>query len=289
MTKLSIIIVSWNVRALLQKCLASIYRETKTALEVIVVDNASTDGSADLVANEYPQVKLIRNTKNLGFARANNQGLRLARGEYVIFLNDDTEIRSSALDTMVDFLDRHQEAGIIGARLLNADGSLQRGTARQFPTAKILATMLLGWHSFLLNKPWLRKYYLLDEKFERDTEVDQVMGASLMTRLALLKRLGSFCEEFWIWFEEVDLCQRYRAAGHKIFVVSAAEITHHQGKSFVQVFKLKKFAQLSRSLLIYSRKHLYFYQFILLALLWPLGFITALAVQLLGLKPKKLS
>ena len=289
MIKLSIIIVSWNVRALLQKCLASIYRETKQPVEVIVVDNASIDGSADLVAKEYPQVKLIRNAKNLGFARANNQGVKSARGEYVIFLNDDTEIKSSALDTMVDFLDRHPEAGIIGARLLNSDGSLQRGTARQFPTAKILATMLLGWHSFLLNKPWLRKYYLLDEKFERDTEVDQVMGASLMTRQALLKRLGSFCEEFWIWFEEVDLCQRYRAAGHRIFVVSTAAITHHQGKSFVQVFKLKKFAQLSRSLLIYSRKHLYFYQFILLASLWPLGFLTALAVQLLGLKPKKLS
>lgn len=230
MIKLSIIIVSWNVRDLLRKCLASVYRETQVPFEVLVVDNASQDGSADLVAREFPQAKLIRNAKNLGFARANNQCLKLARGEYVIFLNDDTEIKSSALDTMVEFLDHHPEAGIVGARLLNSDGTLQRGTARQFPSFKILATMLLGWHSFLLDRPWLRHYYLLGEKFERDTEVDQVMGASLMTRQVLLKRLGSFSEEFWIWFEEVDLCQRYRAAGHKIFVIRAAEILHHQGE-----------------------------------------------------------
>lgn len=289
MAKLSIIIVSWNVRELLRKCLTSIFYQTNIPFEVIVVDNASRDGSAAMVAKNFPRARLIRNMKNVGFGKANNQGVKLAQGEYVIFLNDDTEIKDGALDKMVAYLETHPEVGIVGARLLNSDGSLQRGTARRFPGFKVLATMLLGWHSFLLKKAWLRHYYLLDEKFTADTEVDQVMGASLMTRKNLLDKLGGFDEEFWIWFEEVDLCQRYREAGYKIYVISQAEIVHHQGKSFVQIFKLKKFCQLSRSLLIYSRKHLLYYQFLCLALLWPLGWLGALAIQILGLKPKKLA
>lgn len=289
MIKLSIIIVSWNVRELLRKCLASIFDQTKIPFEVIVVDNASSDGSAEMVAERFPQVRLIRNNKNVGFGKANNQGTKLARGKYVIFLNDDTEVKDGALDKMVVCLEAQPEIGIVGARLLNPDGSLQRGTARQFPSFKILVTMLLGWHSFLLNRDWLRQYYLLDENFTRDTEVDQVMGASLMTRKNLLDKLGGFDEEFWIWFEEVDLCQRYKEAGYKIYVVGRAEIIHHQGKSFVQILKIKKFCQLARSLLIYSRKHLLPYQFILLCLLWPLGFLDALTIQILGLKPKKLA
>ncbi len=288
MTKLSIIIVSWNVRELLKKCLTSIYDQTKISFEIFVIDNASNDGSADMVEKYFPAVHLIRNQRNKGFAKANNQGVKLARGEYVIFLNDDTEIKDGALDKMVDFLDHRRDVGIVGARLLNADGTLQQGTARKFPTFRVLATMLLGWHSFLLKKPWLRRYYLLGETFTADTEVDQVMGASLMTRRDLLGKLGSFCEEFWIWFEEVDLCQRFHEAGHKIAVVGSAEIIHHQGKSFVQVLKMKKFFQLSRSLLIYSRKHLLPYQSVFLILLWPLGFLDAGIIQLLGLKPKKL-
>lgn len=289
MTKLSIIIVSWNVRELLRKCLTSIFYQTKIPFEVIVVDNASRDGSAEMVAKNFPQVRLIRNMKNVGFGKANNQGVKLARGEYVIFLNDDTEIKNGALDTMVTWLDRHSAVGVIGARLLNPDGTLQRGTARCFPTFKVLATMLLGWHSFLLHKKWLRQHYLLDETFTHDTAVDQVMGASLMTRKSLLDKLGGFDEEFWIWFEEIDLCQRYHEAGYQVYVVSQAAIIHHQGKSFVQIIKLKKFCQLTRSLLIYSRKHLLPYQFILLCSLWPLGFLDALAIQILGLKPKKLA
>lgn len=149
--------------------------------------------------------------------------------------------------------------------------------------------MLLGWHSFLHQRAWLRRYYMLNERFAQDTEVDQVMGASLMTRKSLLEQLGSLDEKFWIWFEEVDLCQRYREAGYKIFVVSAAEIAHHQGKSFGQVIKLKRFHLLSRSLLRYSRKYLMYYEFLCLAALWPLGWLDALVIQLLGLKPKKLS
>lgn len=288
MIKLSIIIVSWNVRELLRKCLISIFNQTRIPFEVIVVDNASRDGSAAMVAKNFPQVRLIRNSKNVGFAKANNQGVKIATGEYMIFLNDDTEIKSGALEKMATWLDQHPETGIIGARLLNPDGSLQLGTARRFPGFKVLATMLLGWHSLLLRQEWLRRYYMLGDQFTRDTKVDQVMGASLMTRKNLLNKLGGFCEEFWIWFEEVDLCQRCKEAGYKIFVISQAEIVHHQGKSFVQIFKLKKFCQLSRSLLIYSRKHLLYYQFLCLALLWPLGWLDALAIQILGLKPKKL-
>jgi GT2 family glycosyltransferase len=242
-----------------------------------------------MVAQDFPAVHLIRNRKNIGFGAANNQALARAQGEFLIFLNDDTEIIDHALDKMVHFLEQHREFGIIGARLLNPDRTWQRGTARRFPTFKVLATMLLGLHSFLLKKEWLRDYYLLESDFTKLVEVDQVMGASLMTRKSLLDRLGGFDEKFWIWFEEVDLCKRFKEAGHKIAVLGSAEIIHHQGQSFIRHIKLRRYFQLARSMLIYSRKHLLPWHFLELACLWPLGLLVALLVQIMGLKPKKLA
>lgn len=282
--QLSIIIVSWNVRDLLRKCLQSIYKQTKTPFEIIVIDNASRDGSADMVAEEFSEVELIRNEKNKGFAAANNQGVAKAKGSYVIFLNDDTEILAHALDRMVAFLQAHDSVGIAGARLLNPDKSIQIGTARMFPTLKILVTMLLGLHSFLMKKKWLRDYYMTAAKFKRTVNVDQVMGASLMTRMELLRRVGSFDEKFWIWFEEVDLCKRYKDAGYQVKVVADAEIIHHKGKSFVQTVKIKKHFYLSRSMIVYSYKHLPLYAPLVLASLWPFGFLVACLVQILNLK-----
>ncbi|MFC1617944.1 glycosyltransferase family 2 protein [Patescibacteria group bacterium] len=282
--KLSIIIASWNVRDLLRQCLQSIYIETKISFEIIVVDNASRDDSADMVAKNFPQVKLIRNKTNRGFGAANNQGIKIAKGEFVIFLNDDTKITDHALDKMVAFLEKTPEAGIAGARLLNTDHTLQIGTARQFPTFKILVTMLLGLHSFLLKKPWLKKFYLVDERFKSTREVDQVMGASLMTRRSIIEKTGAFDEKFWIWFEEVDLCKRVHDSGYKIFVVSNAEIVHHKGKSFEHHVKIKKFFYLSGSMFVYAAKHLLPWQSFLLYLLWPFGFLIALIVQVTGIK-----
>jgi len=284
---ISIIIVSWNVRDLLRRCLQSIYDQTKTSFEIFVVDNASSDGSADMVAAEFEDVKLIRNRKNRGFAAANNQAVKLARGDYIIFLNDDTEILDSALDKMAAYLKDNKSTGIAGARLLNADKTIQVGTARTFPSFKVLSTMLLGFHSFLMKKDWLQKYYMLGNDFDKTQSVDQVMGASLMTRRSIIQRLGSFDEKFWIWFEEVDLCKRVKNAGYDIAVIAPAEIIHHKGKSFVQQIKLKKFWHLSKSLLHYSWKHFPPYQPILLALMWPLGALVALAVQITGLKSRQ--
>ncbi len=284
--KLSIVIVSWNVRDLLRRCLKSVYNQTKMPFEVFVVDNASADGSADMVAAEFEQVKLIRNPKNRGFAAANNQAVKLAGGEYIIFLNDDTEVLDQALDKMVTYLEKDESAGIAGARLLNSDKSIQVGTARRFPSFRVLATMLLGLHSFLMKKPWLRRYYMLGDNFAKTQAVDQVMGASLMIRRSIIERLGSFDEKFWIWFEEVDLCKRAKNAGYKVMVIAPAEIIHHKGKSFVQVIKLKKFWHLSKSLLHYSWKHLPPYQPVLLLVLWPVGALVALLVQVTGLEPR---
>jgi GT2 family glycosyltransferase len=286
--QLSIIIVSWNVSELLRSCLQSIREQTKISHEIIVIDNASTDGSADMVAHEFPQAKLIRNSRNRGFGAANNQGLAKASGEFVIFLNDDTVILDQALDKMVNFLKQSDSVGIVGARLLNPDKTIQVGTARRFPNFKILATMLLGLHSFFRKKKWLQAYYLTNQKFQKTQSVDQVMGASLMTRRQLLKNIGSFDEHFWIWFEEVDLCKRFRDSGYKIAVLATAEIIHHKGQSFAQQIKLKKFCHLSRSLIIYSYKHLPLYQPLLLILLWPIGFLNALLIQIFNLKPRPL-
>lgn len=286
--KLSIIIVSWNVRDLLQQCLQSVSKETTCDYEIIVIDNASSDGSADMIAKTFPAVHLIRNQRNRGFGAASNQGVVKARGEYIIFLNDDTQVLDCALDKMVAYLEANNSTGIVGARLLNDDRSVQVGTARQFPSFKVLITMLLGVHSLLMKKEWLRDYYMIGDKFSKTQPVDQVMGASLMTRHQLLKRIGRFDENFWIWFEEVDLCKRVRDAGYAISVLANAEIIHHKGKSFAQQIKLKKFWHLSHSLIVYAYKHRPLYQPLVLLTLWPLGAINALLVQALNLKPRNL-
>ncbi|EKD49385.1 MAG: hypothetical protein ACD_63C00165G0002 [uncultured bacterium] len=284
---LSIIILSWNVKNLLRRCLRSVFDKTNDIdFEVFVIDNASSDGSADMVGKEFPKAKLIRNDDNKGFAKANNQAIKLCHGEQIILLNPDTEILDSALAKMVRFLNEHPKAGIVGARLLNLDKTLQVGTARRFPTIGILTTMMLGLHSFLLKKKKYKDYYMLDEKFEHITEVDQVMGASLMAKREVFSKIGALDEKFWIWFEEVDFCKRAKNAEYKVFVLPDAEIIHHKGKSFIQQPKLKKYFQLSKSIIHYASKHFSKFNFIILILLWPLGFLQAALVQILGIKPR---
>lgn len=279
--KLSIIIVSWNVKELLKKCLRSIYEQTKNiSFEIFVVDNNSKDESLEMVAREFPHVKLIRNAKNMGFSAANNQAIKKCTGEYIILLNPDTEILDSALEDMVKFLEENSEIGIVGAKLLNPDRTNQIGLARKFPSFFVLTTMMLGLHKILIKKnKALQNYYMLDENFNRTVEVDQVMGADLMFTREVLETVGLLDAKFWIWFEEVDFCKRAKDAGYKIYIYPKSEIIHHVGKSFIQTPKLTKYFNLSMSLMHYARKHFGFLQYFLLTLLWPLGLLQAMTVH----------
>ena len=228
---LSICIVSWNTEGLLKECLHSIFERTeRISYEVFVVDNASKDGTVKMVREHFPDVSLIVNHENRGFAAANNQAIRRAKGRYVIFLNPDTVVRGNALNIMVQFMDGHSEAGAIGCKLLNTDGSVQYSAKRLLTSSIILYdNTILGRLPFLRGK--LKHYKMKSFSFDRVEEVDAVSGAALMVRKGVLNEVGSMDEGYFMFFDEMDLCRRIKMKGEKIYFIPNAEITHLGGAS----------------------------------------------------------
>jgi len=273
---LSIIIVSWNVRDLLRACLASLAAGAAASaegplltVEVIVVDNASADGSAAMVAAEFPAVQLIANQENRGFTGGNNQGLALARGRYVLFLNPDTVVSPGALYTMVAYMEAHPKVGALGPRLRYGDGSLQ-SSARRFPTVTtvLFESTPLAWH--WPDNPWARAYRMEDgglqvpgyklkvdkfqpSTFQPATHVDWVVGAALLTRRAVLDEIGGFDEGYFMYSEELDWCRRAALAGWQTVYLPTAEIIHYEGKSSEQVVAARHI-RFHRSRVRYFRK-----------------------------------
>jgi GT2 family glycosyltransferase len=232
--RISIIIVSWNVRALLEKCLASLERYTnREECQVIVVDNASTDESVAMVQEKFPWVEVIVNTENAGFARANNQALVRVTGEYVLLLNPDTEISSDTIEKCVQFMQTHPDAGAVGCKLLNADGSHQP-SVRRFPTVLAMLFVLLKINKIWPNNSVVQSYLARDFDYSRTQSVGQIMGAFMFLPKKLIDQIGLFDERFFIWFEEVDLCRRIWQSGRKVYYTPDTTIIHHGGESFGQ-------------------------------------------------------
>jgi GT2 family glycosyltransferase len=232
----SCIVVSWNVCDLLRRCLRSLTNETTThhRREIIVVDCASADGSAEMVRREFGGVQLVVSPENLGYAGGNNAGAALASGRYLMILNPDTELVGDAVGLLADYLDEHPEAGAAGPQLRYADGGLQP-SRRRFPT---LATAF--WESTLLHQ-WFpinriaRHYHMADRPPTAAQPVDWLVGAALMIRRTAWEQVGQFDESFFMYFEELDWCRRCRDAGWQIHYVPEAQIIHHEGKSSEQV------------------------------------------------------
>lgn len=247
MTELSIIIVSWNTADLLEACLASIMAHPpRRDFEVIVVDNASEDGSVQMVRRQYPRVTLLENEKNVGFARANNQGIRQASGRYLLLLNPDTEVRPDALETLLRFLGKHESAGAVGARILNSDGTLQ-------PSCYPTPTLLNEWlHLFHLDRERREGMESWDVTQPRAVEV--LLGACIMVRREALDDVGPLDERFFMYSEEVDFCYRIRKAGWSLYWVPQAQVVHYGGQSTRQA-ATDMFLRLYEGKLLYFRKH----------------------------------
>jgi GT2 family glycosyltransferase len=252
--KLSIVVICWNDLKVIKDCLESIYDQTSAiTFEVIVSDNGSTDGSIEYIREKFPQVRIVENGANLGFARGNNAGIRVAQGEYVLILNPDTIIRDKALDKLVAYADKAPEAGAFGCRVLNPDGSFQN-PARPLPRA-------FGLLISALNVRWLGK---LSSAFESDlyyhwtghTErtIGFQSGCCIMVRRDLLTRLNGFDERFFYHFEETDLCCRIWKSGSRINFYPGAEITHLGGQS-VGRFPIRFALETYRSRYRYFFKH----------------------------------
>jgi GT2 family glycosyltransferase len=222
---LSIIIVNWNTKEYLLRCLRSVFQsENSPSWEVIVVDNGSQDGSGSGVKQLFPEIHLIANEQNLGFARATNQGLIHASGRYLLLLNPDTEVKQDAIDRFVHFMDHHPDAGIAGCQLLNPEGSKQNSIAN-FPT---LATELLN--KSLLRWLFPTKFPGKERNYVEPIEVDSVIGACMMIRREALKQIGLLDEDYFLFFEETDWCFRMRKGEWKIFHLPQAEVIHFQGR-----------------------------------------------------------
>ncbi len=231
-TLFSVIILSWNVRDLLRKCLASLPQHTPE-MEVIVVDAGSADGSADLVREEFPGVRLLAQAENLGYSRGNNLGLKAASGRYLLVLNPDTEVMGDALAQMTAYMEAHPRVGLLGPQLVSADGAIQ-STRRRFPA---LATAFFEstWLQPLAPRSLLKHYYAQDLPDDAISEVDWVMGAALMVRREAYEQVGGFDEGYFMYSEEVDWCRRLKAAGWQVVYFPAARIIHHAGRSSGQV------------------------------------------------------
>jgi N-acetylglucosaminyl-diphospho-decaprenol L-rhamnosyltransferase len=247
---LSIIIVSWNTAWFLENCLASILANPPTSpWETWVVDNASTDESPRMVREKFPQVHLVENRENVGFARANNQAIQRCMGKYILLLNPDTLVTTGALQALVDFLDQHPEAGAAGARILNPDGSLQISSHPRPTISREL------WRLFHLDSlaPYAM-YPVTKWQINQPQEVDVLGGACLLLRKEVLGQVGFLDEDYFIYSEEVDLCYRIQRAGWSIYWVPQAQIVHFGGQSTQQV-PTEMFLHLYHSNIKYFRKH----------------------------------
>ncbi|MBN2056748.1 glycosyltransferase family 2 protein [bacterium] len=235
---LAICIVNWNTRELLRECLRSI-KDTLGELkaEVFVVDNCSRDGSADMVADEFSRVCLIRNEQNRGFGMANNQAISLARAPFILILNPDIVALPGAIENMVKFLVQHPEAGAIGGKMLNADRTLQY-SLRTFPSALTAFTENHDLNWLPCMSALYNRYRMFTWHHESLREVDQPMGAAMMVRRSVIETLGGFDENFHMFFEDVDLCYRIKRNGWKIYYVPAARIVHYGGCSVRQRDKI---------------------------------------------------
>lgn len=242
MIDLSIIIVSWNISDLLESCLQSIiYGPVGVGLEtgvmpnveIIVVDSASHDSTVTMLGEQFPLVKVLPQTENLGFTRCNNIGLQTAQGRYLMLLNPDTEIIGSALPKMIHYLESNPDVGIVGPHTLNSDGTTQ-STRRRFPTVP-LAFFESTWLQAYAPKAMLDYYYVNDAPEDATLDVDWVQGSALMARREVYAQIGGLDEGYVMFSEELDWCKRAKSAGWRVVYLGTAKIIHHGGKSTDQV------------------------------------------------------
>ncbi|MCF7740408.1 MAG: glycosyltransferase [Candidatus Marinimicrobia bacterium] len=228
----SVIIISYNVKEFLQQALLSLEKALQgIESEIIIIDNASVDGSKRIVKSEFPDIKLIENEENVGFARACNQGLETAKGDYFLLLNPDTLLQEDTITTMIEFFENHPEAGAAGCKILNADGSLQKACRRSFPRPSVAIPKMLGLSRLFPRNKLFGKYNLTYKDPDELTEVDAVSGSFLMLKREVYERIGGLDEDFFMYGEDLDFCYRINDAGWKIYYVPDTQIVHYKGES----------------------------------------------------------
>jgi len=251
---ITVSIVNWNTKNELARCLKSVLAQDEAEFEVIVVDNASSDGSADMVARDFPQVTLIANDKNGGFSRAHNQTLKIAKGRYVMLVNPDTLMEEhDVLKKIVHFADENPDIGIIGPRIENPNGSLQF-SARRFPTlgAGLFRRTPLG--KLFPNNRFVKSYIMADWKHDDIRDVDWVSGAALVARKKMIDEIGPLDPGFFMYCEDVDWAYRAKQRGWRVIYCPMAKVKHRIGSSSDQA-PIRMIYQFHRSMFRFFVKH----------------------------------
>lgn len=248
---LSIIIVNYNVKEFLQNLLHSIEKASSNiSKEIIVIDNASDDGSVEVIKDKFPSVNLIENKINVGFGRANNQGLAVAKGKYILFINPDCIVSEDTFDKMISFFESHPYCGLAGCKILNSDGTLQLACRRSFPGPWTSFTKVTGLSNIFPTSKIFARYNLTYLDKNKTYEVDAVSGSFMMIRKEVYQKTNGFDEQFFMYGEDLDICYRVQQKGYKVFYVHSTQIIHYKGES-------TKRSNLDETKLFYDAMHLF--------------------------------
>ncbi len=253
--KLSIIIVSYNVKELLKQAVDSLLTAAKNIdFEFFIVDNASKDGTVEMVKDLYPQIYLIANQKNVGFAAANNQAMILANGVYVLIINPDTITQPDVLVRSVELMDNRQDLGGLGVRMLDGGGKYLPESKRGLPTLWAAFCKLSGLYYLFPKSKTFNQYYLGWVNELENSEVDVLCGAFMLLRNSSLKNIGFFDESFFMYGEDIDLSYRLKLAGYRNYYFPEVSITHFKGQS-TKKFSINYLKNFYGSMFIFARKH----------------------------------
>lgn len=251
---ISVIIVSWNAKNYLRECLEALYTRTTTQdFDVWVLDNDSSDGSPDMVATEFPQVRLVRTGENLGFAKANNLGIRQSEGRYLALVNSDAIVHQNCLDQLLAFMEQRPDIGLCGPRIVHADGSLQH-SCMLAPTPKTLFIRALALDTIFPQSARLGSDLMRFWPHDAEKKVDALVGCFWFARREAVDQVGLLDEDFWFYAEDVDWCKRFRDHGWPVVFTPVATTTHYGGGSTANA-PVRYYVQMKRSELRYWSKH----------------------------------
>lgn len=252
---LSIVILSYNTCELTLAAIASVMRsETDYTYEVIVIDNDSRDDSVEQIRQQYPEVTVIHNHDNVGFARANNQGFAVAKGRYVLMLNSDTVVQTDTLDVMLRFMDQSPHVGAAGCKVVLPDGRLDRACRRGFPTPSASFYYAFGISKLFPQHPRFNQYQLSHLDPDEDYPVDCLVGAFMLVRSEVIEQVGGLDEDFFMYGEDIDWCYRIKQAGWEIYYYPHTQITHYKGASSRRrPFKI--IYEFHRAMILFHKKH----------------------------------
>ena len=284
---LSIIIVSWNTKNKLKENLKEIYNsKTDLSYEVFVVDNNSFDETVDMIKTEFPEVKLIVNDKNLGFAKANNQAIKKATGDFILLLNPDMQVKNDTLDKMVNWMKENVNADVASCKLVNKEGETIKHV-RKFPSFFDQAAIVKKVPH--IYPGILNRYLQVKFDYSKESVVDSVRGSFFMIRRETIDKIGLLDEDYFIWFEEVDYCKRIKEVEGEVWYTPVCECIDYVGQSFKQVSNIKAQYYFRDSMLTYFKKWHPKYQYYLLKITWPYGIFMTKLLHKSSLKKKNVT